>query len=40
MDTKTKKFIIEIISKINDDSSIIIEHLGENYFIEQHKKTT
>ena len=37
MDNKVKMFLIETISQINDDSFKLMDHFGENYFVEKHK---
>ena len=38
MDNKVKTFLIKTISNINDDSFKLMDHFGENYFVEKHKK--
>ena len=38
MDNKVKMFLIKTISQINDDSFKLMDHFGENYFVEKHEK--
>ena len=35
MDNKVKMFLIKTISQINDDSFKLMDHFGENYFVEK-----